>query len=438
MRRLTTAATLGWILSLAIAGPAAAEAGPSEVEELRSQVAALLQRVERLEQALAGAAPAPTAPATVAKLEERLAAVEESNDRQTDQLAQGLASSSALGWARNVRWKGDLRYRHEQFDIEGVASDRVRHRIRARLGMDARISDTLSAGFQIASGEIADPRSTNSTLDDAGRRKEFALDLAYVDWRPREDLLVTAGKQKMPWFKAGNSMLFDSDLNPEGVALQYGGRAGLFAKAWGYWLEEAAAGADSNLIGAQAGYAFGNGFTLAAGYWDYGAIQRQPVLNFSGAPAGNSTFLAGASCTGAGTTRCYAQDYDIAIADLQWSGQLGARPLTLFGSYLENLEADSLDTGYSLGFLFGRAADAGSWEIGALYQDVEQDAQFALFLESDFADGLTQGRGIQLQGAWAPAKNVLVKAAYFVNERSYDTPSEADYERLQLDLNYRF
>ena len=66
------------------------------------------------------------------------------------------------------------------------------------------------------------------------------------------------------------------------------------------------------------------------------------------------------------------------------------------------------------------------------------DAQFAAIVDSDFADGLTQGRGYVLQGAWAPIKNMTMKATYFINDRNYDTTSEVDYKRLQLDLNYKF
>lgn len=438
MRHILTASALGLLLSMAGLARAESSVPPrAELDELKNQVAALLQRVEQLEQALAAA---PAADPAGAGIEARVAAVEASNDRQTDQIAQGLASASAMDWARSIRWKGDLRYRHEQFDIGGQPSDRVRHRIRARLGMDARIDERLAAGFQIATGEIADPRSTNATLDDGNRRKEIALDLAYVDWKPRDGMLVTFGKQKQPWFKPGNSALFDGDVNPEGIAFQYGGRSGPFARLWGYWLDEMSGDADSNLVGAQFGYGFGGGLTLAAGYWDYGAIENQPVLNFSGSPAGNSSFAADASCnaSAAGTTRCYRFDYNIVQVDAQWSGELGTLPLMLFGGYLENLDPDELNTGYNLGFQLGRAADPGAWEFGALYQEVERDAQFAALYDSDFADGLTQGRGVLLQGAWVPARNMTIKAAYFINDRSFDTPAETDYRRLQFDLNYRF
>jgi hypothetical protein len=117
---------------------------------------------------------------------------------------------------------------------------------------------------------------------------------------------------------------------------------------------------------------------------------------------------------------------------------VGGRPLTLYGAYLENVDPSTFNTGYQLGFLLGRAADANTWEFGVAYEDMERDAQFGSFLDSDFADGLTQGRGYVLTGTWAPVKNMNLKATYFLNDRNYETPTEADYKRLQLDLNYKF
>jgi len=345
-----------------------------------------------------------------------------------------------MDWARNIKWKGDFRYRHEQLDIEGVTSDRVRHRIRGRLGLEAKLSSTLLAGFEIATADIFDARSTNSTLDDGNARKTVGLNLGYVDWRPREGMLFTVGKQKQPWTKAGYSLFFDGDVNPEGVAFQYGGKTGPFAKGWGLWLDEASAGADGNLVGAQLGYVFGGGLTLAAGYWDYGAIQDQPILPFTGSPAGNSSYTASAACAASptGTTRCYTYDYNIAVADVQWSGRVGAVPIMLFGSYIENMDPSTLNTGYQLGFMLGKAADPHTWEFGALYEELERDAQFSAFVDSDFADGLTQGRGYAVQGTWAPVKNMNLKATYFINDRNYETASEVEYKRLQFDLNYKF
>jgi hypothetical protein len=76
--------------------------------------------------------------------------------------------------------------------------------------------------------------------------------------------------------------------------------------------------------------------------------------------------------------------------------------------------------------------------MGLLYQDVEADAQWAGFIDSDFAGGATQGKGLQFKGAWVPVKNTSVNLTLFDNTRNYDTSSERDYRRLQLDFNMKF
>ena len=201
MRNIITASALGLVLTApGLAVAATSEQERAEIEALKQQVAilpALLARIEQLEKS--NAALQGQAPAAAAALETRVAAIEESNDKQSDQLAQGMASE----WARNIKWRGDFRYRNEQFDIEGVSPDRVRDRIRARFGLEARINPNVLVGFELATADLGDPRSTNSTLDDNNQRKDIGVNLAYVDWRPRDGMLFTAGKQKQPWIKAG-------------------------------------------------------------------------------------------------------------------------------------------------------------------------------------------------------------------------------------------
>lgn len=424
-------------VSLAIAAtPAAAEATDSELAVLRQQVQALLERIEQLERAVATQ---PAGTPAEERLVERFTDAGTVADDATGQADSALAAVKDLDWARRIRWMGDLRYRHEQFDIEGAASDRARHRVRARFGLEAALSETVGAVVRLSTGDLDDPRSGNATLDDANRRKEVALDLAYLRWAPYAGAALTLGKQPKPWFEPGNALFYDGDVSPEGVAFSWAGGGGAFATVWGLWLDESSAQADANLTGAQLGYAFDRlGLTLAAGYWNYGAIRRQPLLGFAGAPAGNSTYLAGADCEGTGTTPCYLYDYDIVGLDAAWTGKVGTLPLTLFAGVLKNVQADALNTGYTAGAQLGKAGDPGSWELGALYQRVERDAQFGALLESDFAGGVTQSGGWQVVGAWAPARNLSLKATVFLNDVGYDTPEEFDYRRLQLDLNLKF
>jgi len=440
MRNLIIAGAVS--LALATPLPALAAASDKEVAELKAQVEALLARVQQLEARngqAAGAAPAAD-PAKVAELETRVAEVEAANDRQTDQLAQAVAKDKGVDWASKVKWKGDLRYRHEMIDEE-TRDQRTRQRIRARFGLDGKVSDQLMVGLQIATGDPLDPRSTNSTLGDSNQRDQIQLDLAYVDWKAFTDGTVTAGKQKYPWFRPSASLFYDGDINPEGVAVKWGGKTGPFASAWGYWLSEVSAGADANLFGAQLGWVTDFGLTVAASYHDYGAVQGSSLV-FLEYPAGNTTYSGDSACNlpapTTGATRCYVNDYNVIGLGAEYTMQAGRFPLSLWADYLNNEAADDLNSGYALGVRLGKASDPGSWEVGLLYQDVEADAQWGGFIDSDFAGGATQSKGLQFKGAWVPVKNTSINLTLFDNTRSYDLPNERDYQRLQLDFNMKF
>lgn len=437
MRKIMTAGAVGLVLSAPL--PAAAAVSEQEVAELRQQVEALLQRVQQLEAREASAGGAPPA-ARVEEIEQRLADIETTNDNQTDKLAQAAAVAKSADWATKLKWKGDFRYRHEMIQEE-TRDDRTRQRIRARLGLDAKLSDTLSAGLQIAAGDPLDPRSTNATLGAANIRKNVALDQAYVNWRAFADTTVTAGKQSHPWYRPGGSLLYDGDVNPEGVAVKWGGKAGPFANGWGLWLSEESSGADANLVGGQVGWATRFGLTVALTYQDFGALQNSTLV-FNEFPAGNSTYLGNSACNlpapGTGATQCYVYDYDILGLSAEFATTVGALPLSLWGDYIENQDPGDLNTGYNVGFRLGKASNPGSWELALLYQDVEKDAQWGGFIDSDFAGGATQGKGMQFKGGWVPAKNVALNLTWFDNTRNYDTASERDYQRLQLDFNFKF
>lgn len=409
-------------LTVALAGlcPLIAGAASDESEALRSQLAALIERVERLEQQLAEA--------------------ETTNERQTDQLAQAAAASRGASWAEKVRFSGDLRYRHEMIDEAG-RQERQRQRIRARFGLTAAVSDSLSLGVRVATGGVSENRSTNATLGDANARKDLELDLGYLTWKPREDLSLTLGKQGYPWFRPGSSFLYDSDSNPEGMALAWSGSGGVFAKAWGFWLSESGTAAEGNVSGLQVGWQNRSGLTVAASFHDYAAIQGRS-LSFSGYPAGNTTYAGDRLCRPVAAelavARCYSDDYEILGLAVQYEGSVGNLPLQLWADSVQNLAVDRLDTGYNVGARLGRASAPGSWELSLAYQDVEADAQWGGFIDSDFAGGDTQGRGWRLQGGWVPARNALLQFTWFDNTRAVDLPQERDYQRLQLDFSMKF
>jgi uncharacterized coiled-coil protein SlyX len=134
-----------------------------------------------------------------------------------------------------IKFSGDLRLRSESFFglsnslTNGVnpavlgndLSPRHRMRLRARLQMRGTISDEFDWGLRIASGSFADNISTNQTLTDFFNRKPFALDQAFITYKPRRapGLRLQGGKFEPPW--AFTELTIDTDLMVEGFNESY-------------------------------------------------------------------------------------------------------------------------------------------------------------------------------------------------------------------------
>ena len=137
----------------------------------------------------------------------------------------------ALGqdsWEDRMKIKGDLRYRLELIAKDGDDA-RYRNRLRARVALHAQVVDSLDVIIGAGSGSSDDPGSNNQSFTDAFTSKPLWLDLAYFDFHPSliKGFSVLGGKMKNPFVRPGNSKLvWDPDLNPEGLALNYQRRFG--------------------------------------------------------------------------------------------------------------------------------------------------------------------------------------------------------------------
>ena len=72
---------------------------------------------------------------------------------------------------------------------------------------------------------------------------------------------------------------------------------------------------------------------------------------------------------------------------------------------------------------------------------MEKDGDWTGFHDSDFGGGLTDSSGSVFKAAYVPATNWTLNATYFVDSRFIDNTDSAPtkgYNRLQLDLNYKF
>ena len=397
--------------SLAFASAVVAQPNASaEIAAIRAEIAALTARLDRLAQtpAAPGASAAPAAPAQVQPrpVETRVAAL-----------------------PPNIRFSGDLRYRHESIN-EDTVDERHRNRIRARFGVTADIADNVRVGLQLASG-TDDPISANQTLDTGFNRKQIGIDRAFFTWAATEQLTFTGGKIANPFFRPGNHhLIYDSDLNPEGLALRYG-RGDWFANYAGLWVEERSSADDSILLGGQFGYrhTLGNGMRVTAGasYYDYLQTQGQTPL-WDGEAVGNRVDLAGN----------YLNDFNVTELFAELNLKAGERPVTVFADYVVNSEADDADTGFALGASLGEVSGMGTWRVGYAYQDLEADAVVGTFTDSDFAGGGTDGKGHVVEFNYGFRDRLVLGFRYFLNERGADAGNEHDYNRLQADVVFNY
>jgi hypothetical protein len=431
--------------------PAVQAAQDDGLTEIRAQLRGLMQRVEKLEQDNV------VLKAENASLKVQAEVWRTQSEGGMIKVAAAPAATSAADapkprapdWTDRVTVKGDVRYRYEFTSDEttnaaGVqAADRYRDRIRARLNVDAKVNDEVTLGIGIASGENGDPRSSNQTLTGVFNRKAFDLDLAYVDWKFASFGNLILGKMKQPFFKPSQSAYFDSDVNPEGVAVTFN-RGNWFGSAYGYTISEISGAentvtADTMLYGGQIGARLPIGssnLTLAVMYYDLAAGKgRAPFFNPAPGGANGNTLV--------GTPAVLANDFRVVDLAAEYAFKLGNMPMLLWADATQNQGADDNDEAFSGGVTFGKASNPGSWEFGVGYYSVEADAVFGQIFESDFANGLTDSEGMIIRGGYALQRNWTINATYFLNDRNMDLPNavgqtDVDFDRVQLDLNFKF
>lgn len=159
-------------------------------------------------------------------VESRVGRIEAQAQKTTETLARQLGS---------ITFSGDIRLRYEgQFgQLNALAnagnpailgnelSARHRGRVRARLAIRGQIGEEFDWGLRFATGALPDVASPNQTLTDFFSHKQFALDQAYLSYRPAAvpGLRLQAGKFETPWLFT--EMTIDADLHPEGLNESY-------------------------------------------------------------------------------------------------------------------------------------------------------------------------------------------------------------------------
>lgn len=339
------------------------------------------------------------------------------------------AEDDAPTWVDSFEFSGDFRLRWEGIELEGVG-DRRRGRFRSRFGFSADVQDDVKFVLRLATGD-GNPVSTNQTFGDGFSLKDIAVDRAYVDWQANEQTRIFGGKMKSPWFRSGgNNLMWDSDLNPEGIAATYA-QGAFFGNLGWMIVDESSGDNDVFLYTGQAGMKFGlrgdDQLTAGVGYFHYTDV------------AGSETFF---FPIGLGNTvdseGNYVFDYSILELFAEYKTRIGGFPLTFFGQYAQNNEVDDEDKAFAVGANLGSARQQGQYSFSYAYHDSDADAVIASFSDSDFANGFTNSFGHLVKAKYALRDKIILGGTLILSKYRGLTGEPLDFDRVMLDIEFFF
>ncbi|MBC7803675.1 MAG: putative porin [Candidatus Parcubacteria bacterium] len=404
------------------------------------------------------------------------------------------APNTLPAWVNGISLYGDVRFRY-QYDrldednapavffqaagqnINNTTEDRHRLRVRGRIGLRAKLGDTVEAGFGLATGSVGStgsPNSTNNTLGDYLNRQAAGIDLAYVQWEPYQWLRLNGGRFQNPFFSS--DLLWASDLNFDGAALGLRPRftenfQGMFTIGAFPLKDNEPTAANPTLrnkwlYGAQAGfeYALAGGSRLKAGLALYDfqhaeGIPNTDLLNPNRsdwtAPSfrqkGNTLF----PINFFGNPPLFGLASKFRIINL--TGELDIASydpvhITLLGDYARNIGFDRSEIQRRTGGLdlvpqnsawqarlqvgHKRIEREFDWFAFGGYRRVERDSVMDAFNDGDFNLGGTNAKGWMVGGGLGVARNAWIGLKYSTANQISGAPLAIDV--LQLDFNARF
>jgi TolA-binding protein len=486
VRNTLLAAAVAATLAMAapdVSAATSSSATEAQIKAMQAQMQALADRLNKLEAANSELQQENTQ--LKATTQQRSAEIDQLK-QQTTELQQASAKttsdlSKAKGsdWADRIKFKGDFRTREEYTAKQYVAgsapttttpsslsvddaADQWRTRFRFRVGAEAQVTDSTKVVFRLDSG-TGDPRSTNQTFTQDSSEKGIYIGQAYADWRFMDGADLLLGKQPLPFWRPAYSLFWDGDVNPEAVAVAY--KSGMFFGSGYAWMVQENfnnnpkyVNVDPTIFGAQVGMKFpllGGETKIAAQYYDLtNGKGNAPFYN--GNAFGNTTYAR--NLNGSATaTQVLLYDYRVVELSGEMATKVAGLPFSVWADWAQNTASNvKYDNAWAVGTSIGKASDAKTWEASVMYESMGKDALFAQFIDSDFAGGVSDANGWVLKVGYAPTKNVVVNATYFLNNTNVDAYAVSgdlltgpyagpyavgknmNYNDFMLDVNYKF
>jgi hypothetical protein len=360
--------------------------------------------------------------------------------------------------------------------FENVGVDRARFRGRARFAVDSDITDSITAGMRIATGNTSDLVSESQTLDGTAPYT-FGLDELFIRLDERN-------AQKFPWltvvggrflnpYGTPTDLIFHKDLTFEGMAAT--GRYGLgdgsadqshvFFTFGAHPLQEIALSTqDKWLVGAQLGanlrWGDGQRLRLSGAFFDYFNVTGRlnppdsTIYDYT-APVferqGNTYYDISNSSDPTVNLFALAAKYRLVNLNASYELPVGRYTFGVTADAVRNFAYNTAEVsanvgqyvaprtkGYQAEFSFGypTVLVAGAWRGVIGYRYLQRDAVIDGYTDSDFHFGGTDATGYYLVADYGVANRVWVRLRY-LSANAIDGPT-LGIDTLQLDLNTRF
>jgi len=411
-------------------------------------------------------------------------------------------------WIDRLQWEGDvrLRYQADRFaegnpipsdfnvanwtDLNNTKEDQDRARIRARLGVKAKVNDWMTAGISLTTGNQNDPISPNQTQGTNSAKYNFGLDRAYLKAEIKPWLNVVGGRFANPWFST--DLVWDPDLAFDGVATSLTPK---ITDNWSSFLTVGAFPLDQTEMNgmdqrAKSKWMFGSQLgikwtspdlsTAKLGVAFYGFQHGAALPN----PRRGDNFYNGTAPAYRTKGNSYFdlnynnQDTEDAVygltskfREVNITGQIDIATfnpvhIILTGDYVRNIGFDSQEitnrTGLPLSIVtggIGKQVDGyqvklavgmpntfkqNDWQVFAGYKYLEADAVMDAYTDSDFHLGGTNAKGWLIGASYGVDKNAWLTARWYsadeINPRLQRNVaiSPLGIDVLMLDLNARF
>ncbi|WP_374339697.1 putative porin [Methyloversatilis sp.] len=403
--------------------------------------------------------------------------------------AAGNASATNQDFPLATRFPAGVDLDDNGFPTGNASEEVNRMRLRARIGLLAKINDTVSAGVRLATGNVRDRVSTNQTLGDNFNKFSFLVDRAYIKYDPVEWASVSGGRIPNPWF--ATDLVWDEDLNFDGVALSLRNVTPTrtlrpFATVgWFPLRADAPPNADSQwLAGAQIGaeYELNSNTRLRLGVarYDYHGLEAYTDTRYdlSGPLAGYGGYEQSSALRAKGNTLVRTNStldttegpiYGLASRFEPWVltatadlAHFDPVHVLLSAEFVKNSGfdrsdilrrtgldlTDGKDSAYHLRLQVGMPSVRlfRDWQAFVAYKYIGSDALIDGFTDSDFGLGGTNLKGFVVGGSYGLARDTAVGLRWYsarnIQAMTYDptvlTGQRYEVDTVMVDMNVRF